>query len=57
MENLSLSVIPSQAGIPWLRVLRDPRFRGDDSDYTIFDTLAGGNPLASGAQGSLLSRG
>jgi hypothetical protein len=30
MENLYLSVIPAEAGIQWLQVLRDPRFRGDD---------------------------
>ena len=30
MENLYCAVIPAQAGIPWLLVLGDPRFRGDD---------------------------
>jgi hypothetical protein len=30
MENFYLAVIPAQAGIPWLNVLRDPRLRGDD---------------------------
>jgi hypothetical protein len=25
-----LAVIPAQAGIHWLNVLGDPRFRGDD---------------------------
>ena len=32
MENLYLSVIPSEAGIRWLQVLRDSRFRGSDED-------------------------
>ncbi len=27
MEYLHLSVIPAKAGIQWLHVLRDPRFR------------------------------
>ena len=39
MGCFHLSVIPAQAGIPWLQVLRDPRFRGDDSRLVFFDTL------------------
>ena len=39
MENLHLSVIPAQAGIHWLQVLRDPCFRRDDGEEALFDTL------------------
>ncbi len=48
MENLYFAVIPSQAGIQWLQVLRDPRLRGDDGKLVFFDSLGGGNPLVSG---------
>jgi len=27
MESFTLAVIPAQAGIQWLQVFRDPRFR------------------------------
>ena len=40
MENFHLSVIPAKAGIHWLQVLRDPRFRGDDGKQVFFDTLS-----------------
>ncbi len=40
MENLYFAVIPSQAGIQWLQVLRDPRLRGDDGKLVFFDTRA-----------------
>jgi len=39
MEYLHLSVIPAEAGIQWLQVLRDPRLRGDDGNYVFFNTL------------------
>ena len=44
MEYLHFSVIPAKAGIQWLRVLRDPRLRGDDGKLVFFDTLESGNP-------------
>ena len=42
MENLYLSVIPAEAGIPWLQALRDSRFRGSDEHYVFFDSLLEG---------------
>jgi hypothetical protein len=30
MENFYFAVIPAQAGIQWLQVFGDRRFRGDD---------------------------
>ena len=39
MENLYFAVIPAQAGIHWLRELRDPRLRGDDGKLAFFDAL------------------
>ena len=39
MEYLSPSVIPSEAGIQWLQVLRDSRLRGSDEDWVFSDTL------------------
>jgi hypothetical protein len=53
MENLYFAVIPAQAGIQWLQVLRDPRRSlppqslgggGDDGKLVFFDTLENGNP-------------
>ena len=43
MENLYLSVIPAEAGIHWLQVLRDSRFRGSDDGCAFVDTLVHGN--------------
>jgi len=42
MENLYLAVMPAKAGIHWLQVLRDPRFRGDDGKQAFIDTLRRG---------------
>ena len=39
MENVRLSVIPAQAGIQWLQVLRDPCLRRDDGEEAILETL------------------
>jgi hypothetical protein len=47
MGDLHLPVIPAKAGIRWLQVLGDPCFRRDDGEEAFFDTLVGGNPLAS----------
>jgi len=44
MGILSLFVIPAEAGIQWLQVLRDSRLRGSDEDWVFSDTLARGNP-------------
>ncbi len=38
MENLHPSVIPAEAGIQWLQVLRDPCFRRDDGEEAFFVT-------------------
>ena len=38
MENFYLAVIPAQAGIQWLKVLRDPCLRRDDGKLVFFDT-------------------
>ena len=43
MENAYSAVIPAQAGIPWLRVLRDPCFPRDDGEEAFFDSLVRGN--------------
>ena len=48
MENAYSAVIPAQAGIPWLRVLRDPCFRRDDGEEAFFDTLSGGKDSSGG---------
>ncbi len=42
MGILSLSVIPAEAGIQWLQVLRDSRLRGSDEDWVFSDTLLEG---------------
>jgi len=45
MEDLHLSVIPAKAGIHWLKVLRDSRFRGSDINCTFFGTLLRGEAI------------
>ena len=39
MEHFFFAVIPAQADIHRLQVLRDPRLRGDDGNYVFFNTL------------------
>jgi hypothetical protein len=57
MEDLHLSVIPAQAGIPWHQVLRDSRFRGSDGHCAFFDTLRGGEGIAAATLSSPLRGG
>jgi len=54
MKKLNLCVIPAQAGIHWLQVLRDPCLRRDDGEEVFFDTLESGNPSATSGSVSVL---